>query len=345
MHLRPLYSGILGLFLLLLGSVGLSAQIGMPEVPLELKVENVYTQRGVRKAKVTIYRKEVTYDGDRIRTRVRTLYSDTAGYVRIDLAPNYTYLIATEKEDFYRSHTPVTLPKYPKKGVVTRLSLSLRPQNYQRVQFSFAWEEEAALPGGLELALTRRETREQFHWPISSRGMVSLHLPIRSTFDVKVKGEGIAPFHDSLRLWAPSEGGIVIQKNYRLHPPAFPWEQGDTLLRNPIEFDGRSAELLDSCWAKMDELRSLLERYPQLAVVIEVYTDARGDAAKNQALSEARIAGLQAYMADWAVDAQRIRFEAKGDQNLLNDCKKEVPCTEAEHQINNRLLVWVRSAQ
>lgn len=328
-------------FWLIGGFTELQAQETFLKVPLELKVENIYTHKGVEGAKVAIYRKEVTYGGDKIRTRVRTLYSDSSGRIRIDLAPDFTYLFATEKEDFYRNHTPITLPKYPQKGVTTRLSVSLRPKNYQEVRFFFAMQGMQKLPRGLEVKVVQREGDEQFWWPISSRGTADFHLPIEAMYDVKVAGDGVAPFHDSLRLWAPTESGVVIQKSYELKQPQLLWNIGDTLPVSPVQFKGRSTDLLDDSFVKLKRLREILEGFPQLEVVVEVYTDARGDKQGNQLLSERRIAVLKELMSGWSINIEQVRFEAMGDIHLLNDCIKTADCTEDKHQINNRMLVWV----
>lgn len=326
--------------LLSIGS--LQAQETFMKVPLELQIENTYTQKKVQGAKVAIYRKEVTYDGDKIRTRVRTLYSDTLGHIQIDLAPDFTYLIATEKENFYRNHTPITLPKYPKKGVTTQLSVSLRPKNYQGLRFLFSMQDEQGLPDGLELKVIQRESEEQFWWPISSRGMADLHLPIQATYDVNVIGEGIESFKDSLRLWAPTANGVLIQKSWELRRLQPLWDQGDTLPISPVEFVGRSTQLLDGALIKLGKLQEILERFPQLEVVVEVYTDARGETKDNQQLAEQRISALKEIMAEWQVSMNRIRFKAMGDRHLLNDCMDANDCLEEQHQVNNRVLVWVQ---
>jgi len=70
---------------------------------------------------------------------------------------------------------------------------------------------------------------------------------------------------------------------------------------------------------------------------IIVHTDSRGDDAANLELSKKRAGAVKTYLVSNGIVATKIRTVGKGETMLLNKCKNNVNCTEAEHLENNRV--------
>ena len=93
-----------------------------------------------------------------------------------------------------------------------------------------------------------------------------------------------------------------------------------TEMKQQLEADGRvaievnfavdKADILPESQPQMDQVRALLADDPGLRLSIDGHTDATGDAAHNQRLSEARAQAVVAALTGQGVDASRL--EAKG---------------------------------
>ncbi len=97
------------------------------------------------------------------------------------------------------------------------------------------------------------------------------------------------------------------------------------------------AEVRPESGPTLKEIAAMLAQHPELKLTIEGHTDNAGDAAANQALSEARAAAVkQALVADYAVDAARL--EARG----FGATKPAAPNATPEGRASNRRVELVR---
>ena len=86
-----------------------------------------------------------------------------------------------------------------------------------------------------------------------------------------------------------------------------------------IEFRSGSAELTPQGLATLDEVAAALTGASSLTVSISGHTDASGDAAANQQLSEARAAAVKTYLASKGVDAARMTTAGFGQTKPVAD--------------------------
>jgi outer membrane protein OmpA-like peptidoglycan-associated protein len=64
---------------------------------------------------------------------------------------------------------------------------------------------------------------------------------------------------------------------------------------------------------------TLLATYPKVRIRVEGYTDDRGEAEYNQALSQRRVDAIRDYLASKGADLSRVEFVAKGEADPIAD--------------------------
>lgn len=88
-----------------------------------------------------------------------------------------------------------------------------------------------------------------------------------------------------------------------------------------IQFETSKATLKAGSPKILDEVASILKAYPYYNVSIEGHTDDVGDAAKNQALSEARAKTAMDYLISKGIDAKRLKSAGYGETKPKADNK------------------------
>lgn len=100
-------------------------------------------------------------------------------------------------------------------------------------------------------------------------------------------------------------------------------------IRQQLDADGRvaievnfavdEAEILPDAQPQLDQVLALLHDDPDLRLSINGHTDATGDAAHNQRLSEARARAVVAALTAQGIDASRLQAEGHGQSQPVAD--------------------------
>jgi outer membrane protein OmpA-like peptidoglycan-associated protein len=114
--------------------------------------------------------------------------------------------------------------------------------------------------------------------------------------------------------------GYLAVDSLHTPPPGFsahdillrPLAVGATLPLDNVQFEQGQAVLLASSFGALDQLAGLLTQNPGLTIELRGHTDNVGDAAKNVALSEERVAVVKAYLVTRGVAAERISGRGLG---------------------------------
>jgi outer membrane protein OmpA-like peptidoglycan-associated protein len=80
----------------------------------------------------------------------------------------------------------------------------------------------------------------------------------------------------------------------------------------------------------------LMKKYPEMKIELSSHTDARGNDAYNEDLSQRRANSAVAWIVAKGIAADRIVAKGYGEKQLQNKCTNGVECTEEEHQLNRR---------
>jgi len=96
-------------------------------------------------------------------------------------------------------------------------------------------------------------------------------------------------------------------------------DRGLVMTLGDVLFKAASAELGSSANRTLLKLAHFLQLNPERIVRIEGYTDSRGDAAENLALSRARAQAVASFLADLGIAAARMEVTGYGEQYPLSE--------------------------
>jgi outer membrane protein OmpA-like peptidoglycan-associated protein len=105
-----------------------------------------------------------------------------------------------------------------------------------------------------------------------------------------------------------------------------------------INFASNSNELKDEAYEKLDEIARFMVKSPNSEIIIEGYTDARGDRSYNKRLSEFRANMVKNYLVAKGIDPSKIEAIGFGAQNFVasND-------TEENRSLNRRVEIKINT--
>jgi hypothetical protein len=79
-----------------------------------------------------------------------------------------------------------------------------------------------------------------------------------------------------------------------------------------------------------------MTKNPEMKIELSSHTDARGNDAYNEDLSQRRAESAKRWLVSKGIREDRIVAKGYGEKVLLNKCANGVECTEEEHQENRR---------
>ncbi|WP_350288818.1 OmpA family protein [uncultured Croceitalea sp.] len=103
-----------------------------------------------------------------------------------------------------------------------------------------------------------------------------------------------------------------------------------------VYFDLNSSYLNSGDKDMLGKLISILNKNSTVNLKITSHTDSRGPSTYNQWLSERRLKRTIDYLISQGISADRLTSEAKGENQLSNECRNGVQCLEAKHRENRR---------
>jgi len=103
-----------------------------------------------------------------------------------------------------------------------------------------------------------------------------------------------------------------------------------------IFYDLDKSEIRNDARPALDELVLLMRKYPEIKIITSSHCDSRASDAYNRNLSLRRGESAKAYLLSKGIAATRIKVEYYGKTRLINRCFDDVPCSEADQQLNRR---------
>ncbi|WP_246034736.1 OmpA family protein [Polaribacter aestuariivivens] len=120
-------------------------------------------------------------------------------------------------------------------------------------------------------------------------------------------------------------------------------ERGELIIKiEPIYFDYNKSNIRPDAAIELNQIVSIMKKYPKLVIRSSSHTDARGKASYNEALSDRRAQSSVAYIVEKGINADRISGKGFGETRLVNNCvdndnhTNRVKCTNDQHQANRR---------
>jgi len=108
------------------------------------------------------------------------------------------------------------------------------------------------------------------------------------------------------------------------------------IIMEEVYFAFNSSEIDEENSKDLIKLLNTLNKYNNISITITGYTDSRGRAYYNYLLSEKRAEAVTNWLVSKGISKNRLSFEGRGEEDLVNKCKDGVWCSEKEHQQNRR---------
>ena len=107
-------------------------------------------------------------------------------------------------------------------------------------------------------------------------------------------------------------------------PPAAELTEEGIALREPVEFEPKTASLTEAGGAVLDELANILRDNPHLKKVsLEVHTDGEGPSGSNKKLAKDRARVIRDYLVAAGIDKKRLKTRAFGESKPIADNSSE----------------------
>ncbi|MFD2529995.1 OmpA family protein [Polaribacter marinaquae] len=120
-------------------------------------------------------------------------------------------------------------------------------------------------------------------------------------------------------------------------------ERGELIIKiRPIYFDYNKSNIREDAAIELDKIVKIMKKYEKLVIRSSSHTDARGNEAYNEALSDRRAKSSVAYIINKGISNYRISGKGFGETRLVNNCvdnnshTNTVKCSEEQHQANRR---------
>ena len=118
-------------------------------------------------------------------------------------------------------------------------------------------------------------------------------------------------------------------------------QDGYVITMDKIRFEPGKSTLNQSAVRHLEALVDLMQRYPDMQIDLAVHTDSRGDAKSNLDLSNDRAKNAKTFLVYKGIAENRVNAYGKGETQLRNRCVDGANCSNAEHELNNRIEVKV----
>jgi outer membrane protein OmpA-like peptidoglycan-associated protein len=276
-------------------------------------------------------------------------YTNANGVALADFLMYRSYLVLASFDGYQTSERLYSVE--PDKGGTLTLAL-YEEATCHRVTGTVATDKFRTRIASATLVFTHKESNQQVTAHTDENGEYELCLPLEGEYLLQAKREGFR----TQNLTMSAVRSKSINNNIRMQPVdinavdaekaeallARPVQDGYTLTIDKIHFEPGRTTLNQSAVRHLDALLELLQRYPEMEIDLTVHTDSRGDAKTNLNVSTERAKNAKAYLVYKGIEENRINADGKGESQLRNRCADGIPCSEAEHTLNNRIEVKVK---
>ena len=116
---------------------------------------------------------------------------------------------------------------------------------------------------------------------------------------------------------------------------------GQVIELKKLYYDFDKYYIKEGAQESLDEVVTLMDKYPSLIIELSAHTDARGTRNYNQWLSRKRAKSASQYIINRGIDAWRLHPKGYGEVRLRNNCADDIDCTEEAHQYNRRTEIKI----
>ena len=245
-----------------------------------------------------------------------------------------TYKIIAEKENYETAE--LTLTTNSKYNFETSKILKLTPIECVQLLRGTVVDEETnlPLPNAMVTIYNKNELLERIN--LDANGVFTYRLGCGSQYRFKVS---LKNYHDAISLVNTSDKrdealNIVLAMESSIE---FVSDQDHKMIKTKtINFDLNQSSIRLDAAIELNKVIAILRKYPKLKIEIKSHTDSRAPADYSLKLTNDRAKKVIDYIVANGIDKSRVSGRGYGETQLLNNCSKDVKCSEEEHQMNRR---------
>ncbi|MFL9844077.1 OmpA family protein, partial [Flavobacterium rhizosphaerae] len=166
------------------------------------------------------------------------------------------------------------------------------------------------------------ETRET-----TADGKVVYNVDCNRKYTIQVSAEGYE--NNSWPIQETKGGTVTVNADMKpIAPPV------DPIVVSDIYFEFDKSNITKEAAFELDKIVGLMQKYPEMVIMVKAHTDNRGSDRYNMRLSNRRAKSTVQYIISKGISKERISGQGYGESEPLIDCKAN--CTEEEHAKNRR---------
>ena len=105
---------------------------------------------------------------------------------------------------------------------------------------------------------------------------------------------------------------------------------------NPIYFGFNKWNIRKKAALELNNIVSILKKYPEMIIEIGAHTDFRGSDEYNLDLSHKRANSVREYLVSQGIPNENVKSIGYGETQPINECTKEGICKEEDYNLNRR---------
>lgn len=313
-------------------------------VPTEIYVQDAYTKELLSNVTLQLG----------LGVNAEKHQTNDLGSLVLSLFSTNDYKILVQKEGYYTQITSLSMNGFSRTKK-NRFGISLRPKDCFRVKGKINLPKGDSLDKNMELSFTKLGSNSVQKVKIQANQTYVFCGACNQEYLVTVNAEKFIPFKDTITLENDNCGlkkSSVFAFNLSLEPKEAAAEEevivavgeytkGDTMQLEGFKFKAKTAVFELEGSTALNNLYENLKKYPSLIVRLEVHTDVRKSHRYNWMLSEKRAEKIIEFLESKNIDKKQYTVVALGEEHPANRCSGTVRCSEAEHQVNNRIEIHV----
>lgn len=132
------------------------------------------------------------------------------------------------------------------------------------------------------------------------------------------------------------QNGVLLADGVPNAPDHTAWKRGSEGFLVNLYYDFKEENFREESLPDLKKLLRTLQENLEIHIEIASHTDARGAAEFNLEFSQRRADRVVQWLIEQGVARERLVARGYGESKPINNCSDDVPCTEAEHQLNRR---------
>lgn len=184
---------------------------------------------------------------------------------------------------------------------------------------------------------TNRSINEKL---VNENADYSFEIQPNSTYKLK----GILKLFNPTTVEFSTDNKGNINKNILLHLESYEDAEKSIVVDNgkiqikinPIYFDFNKWNIRKDAALELENVVSIMKKYPEMIIEIGAHTDCRGTETYNLDLSHKRAKSVREYLVSQGVLNDNVKSIGYGETQPLNHCIKPGMCKSEEYDINRR---------